>query len=198
MIRLGLTGSIAMGKSTTADFFSKAGIPVYSADRQVHKLYKQQPALFLIEKSFPGVVQQGSIDRQILSQLIANDPQKLKKLEAIVHPLLRDCEQAFLNQAKQDHHFLVVLDIPLLYETAAENRVDYVLVVSTSFELQRQRVLSRANMNEEKFKMILKRQLPDEEKRRRADFIIDTSYGFAATAKMVNSLCRYFINKVNE
>jgi len=194
VIRLGLTGSIAMGKSTTADFFAQEGIPVYSADRQVHELYMQEPALSLIESSFPGTVKNGQVDREILSQFIINNSDHLKKLEEIIHPLLRSHEQEFLQQAKEKQHRLVVLDIPLLYETGAETRIDYVVVVSAPFYYQRQRVFARSGMNEQKFNMILARQLPDEEKRRRADFIINTGYGFDKTKAMVRSLCRYLIH----
>jgi len=192
MIRLGLTGSIAMGKSTTLDFFAQKGIAVYSADAQVHKLYTQEPALSLIEEAFPGAVINGRVDRQILSYSIANNSQSLKKLEAIVHPLLRVKEQTFLQKAEKNRHQLAVLDIPLLYETGAESRVDYVAVVSAPFEIQCQRVLARKEMNEEKFKLILARQLPDEEKRYRADFIINTGFGFEAVGAMVNSLYNFF------
>jgi len=198
MIRLGLTGSIGMGKSTTADFFNKEGIQIYSADAQIHQLYSQEPALSLIEAAFPGAVKSGLVDRRILSQFIEKNPHALKKLEAIVHPLLREREQAFLQQAERDRQKLVVLDIPLLYETGAEARVDYVVVVSAPLALQRQRVLLREGMSEEKFTLILARQLPDEEKRRRADFIINTGSGFEATRIMVRSLCLYMINKMDK
>jgi len=192
MIRLGLTGSIAMGKSTAADLFAKLGVPVYSADAQVHKLYGEEAVQAKIEAAFPGTVHENQVDRQRLSRLITQNSQDLKQLEAIVHPLLRAHEQAFLRQAETQQHQLAVLDIPLLYETGAENRVDFVAVVSAPFALQRQRVLARAHMDEEKFNLILARQLPDEEKRKRADFIIDSAHGLAPMRAMISSLYSAF------
>jgi len=195
MIRLGLTGSIGMGKSTTSDMFAEQGIPIYSADTQVHKLYESEPALSLIEAAFPDVIRQGRIERSLLSHYISRDTQALKKLEAIVHPLLQEHEQAFLHQARAAHHQLVVLDIPLLYETQAQNRVDYVVVVSAPAPIQRQRVLARTNMGQEKYQAILTRQLPDEEKRRRADFIINTACSLDETRMMVCSICNFFAKR---
>jgi len=192
MIRLGLTGSIAMGKSTTAGLFARLGVAVYSADAQVHKIYTQEPALSKIEAAFPGSVNQGKVDRQILSRFIAKDPNLLKKLEAIVHPLLQVQEQAFLQNCGREQRKMVVLDIPLLYETGAQTRVDYVAVVSASLTLQRERALAREGMDERKFSLMLARQMPDEEKRRRADFIIDTRHNLDTTLAMVRSLCRFF------
>jgi len=192
MIRLGLTGSIAMGKSTAADLFAEFGVPVYSADAQVHKLYREKFVQEKIEAAFPGTVYENQVDRQRLSRLITQNSQALKQLEAIVHPLLRTHEQAFLRQAETQPHRLVVLDIPLLYETGAEARLDCVAVVSAPFALQRQRVLARAHMDEEKFNLILARQLPDEEKRKRADFIIDSSHGLATMRAMISSLYSAF------
>jgi len=193
MIRLGLTGSIGMGKTTIAGLFSAQGIAVYSADAQVHKLYRREPALSMIEAAFPGVTRQGKVERALLSRYITENPQELKRLEAIVHPLLHSYEQEFLHFAQSHHHRLVVLDIPLLYETGGENRVDYVAVASAPAAIQRQRVLARAHMNEEKFHAILARQMPDEEKRRRADFIINTACSLDETRMMVQSLCAFLI-----
>jgi len=196
MIRLGLTGSIGMGKSTTASLFAEFGVPVYSADMQVHKLYGQRSVLILIEAAFPGVTRKGRVDRRLLSQYIRDRPQALAQLEAIVHPLLRSHEQEFLHQNQLKGEKLAVLDIPLLYETKAETRVDYIAVVSAPFNLQRQRVLARDNMDEEKLNLILARQLPDEEKRQHADFIINTGYGIEATRAMVRSLYQFFCKKL--
>lgn len=162
-----------MGKTTTAKLFAEAGIPVYDADAVVHELY-QSEAVPLIAKAFPEAVIDGRIDRKILSGLVLNQPQRLQQLEAIVHPLVHEKEKQFLQQAEADGAAVVVLDIPLLFETGGTKRVDKILVVSAPYEIQRQRVLSRENMTEEKFQSILARQLPDAEKRAKADFIVDT------------------------
>ena len=173
MIRLGLTGSIGMGKSTTAQIFADRGVPVYDADAVVHQLY-QGEAVPLIAEAFPEAVIDGQVDRKILSACVFGKPDELKKLENIVHPLVRAKEQQFLRDAEAKGEPLVVLDIPLLFETGAMDRVDKILVVSAPYEIQRERVLSREGMTEEKFQAILARQMPDEQKRAKADFIVDT------------------------
>ena len=173
MIRLGLTGSIGMGKSTTAQIFADRGVPVYDADAVVHQLY-QGEAVPLIAEAFPEAVKDGHVDRKILSACVLGRPDELKKLENIVHPLVRAKEQQFLRDAEAKGEPLVVLDIPLLFETGAMDRVDKILVVSAPYEIQRERVLSREGMTEEKFQAILARQMPDEVKRAKADFIVDT------------------------
>ncbi|HWD14822.1 dephospho-CoA kinase [Pseudochrobactrum sp. sp1633] len=173
MIRLGLTGSIGMGKSTTAQIFADRGVPVYDADAVVHQLY-QGEAVPLIAEAFPEAVIDGRVDRKILSACVLGKPDELKKLENIVHPLVRAKEQQFLRDAEAKGEPLVVLDIPLLFETGAMDRVDKILVVSAPYEIQRERVLSREGMTEEKFQAILARQMPDEQKRAKADFIVDT------------------------
>jgi dephospho-CoA kinase len=176
MIILGLTGSIAMGKSTTAKLFAEAGVPVYDADATVHRLYEGEAAP-AIEAAFPGTTVDGKVDRARLSARVVNDPAAIKRLEGIVHPMLGASRQKFLLDAEQSGAPVVVVDVPLLFETGGEKRVDAVVVVTTSPEIQRERVLTRANMTPEMLATVLTRQLPDAEKRKRADFVVDTSHG---------------------
>ncbi|HWX05573.1 MAG TPA: dephospho-CoA kinase [Bradyrhizobium sp.] len=176
MIILGLTGSIAMGKSTTAKLFAEAGVPVYDADATVHRLYEGEAAP-AIEAAFPGTTVDGKVDRARLSARVVNDPAAIKRLEGIVHPMLGASRQKFLLDAEQSGAPVVVVDVPLLFETGGEKRVDAVVVVTTSPEIQRERVLTRANMTAEMLATVLTRQLPDAEKRKRADFVVDTSHG---------------------
>ncbi|MBS0528536.1 MAG: dephospho-CoA kinase [Proteobacteria bacterium] len=173
---LGLTGSIGMGKSTTAKLFSEAGVPVYDADATVHKVYEGEAAP-AIEAAFPGTTVNGRVDRERLSARVVHDPAAMKRLEQIVHPMLRAYHQKFLDDAEKSGAPVAVVDVPLLFETGGEARVDAVVVVSTSPEAQRERILARDNMTHEKLDSILARQLPDAEKRKRADFIVDTSHG---------------------
>lgn len=190
MILLGLTGSIGMGKSTTARLFEEAGIPVNDADRVVHDLYRGE-AVAAVDEAFPGVAVEGVIDRQALSRRLAENPAHFKILEAIVHPLVKAREQRFVQEARAAGSWLVVLDIPLLFEGGGEGRVDYVAVVSCDSSEQRRRVLARPGMTEEKFEMILSRQMPDEEKRKRADFVIDTGWGMDHARNQVSDIiCR--------
>ncbi|NJM28881.1 MAG: dephospho-CoA kinase [Rhizobiales bacterium] len=175
MIILGLTGSIAMGKSETAKMFASLGVPVFDADAEVHKLYRKGGAAApLIASRFPEAVKDGVVNRQTLSRLIADDPQALGDLESVVHPLERKAECVFIEAARAKGERLVVLDIPLLFETGRESDFDYTAVVSADAEEQRRRALARPGMTVEKFKRILDRQMPDAEKRKRADFIIAT------------------------
>lgn len=176
MIVLGLTGSIGMGKSTTAKLFMEAGVPVYDADATVHKIYEGE-AVPLVEQAFPGTTADGKVDRQKLSARVVHDAAAMKQLETIVHPLLRSHHQKFLDDAERSGAPVAVVDVPLLYETGGEKRVDAVVVVTTSPEVQRARILARDNMDEAKLDAILARQLPDAEKRKRADFVVDTSDG---------------------
>ena len=176
MIILGLTGSIGMGKSTTAKLFEEAGVPVYDADATVHRLYEGE-AVPLIEAAFPGTTVNGKVDRARLSAQVMHDPVAIRRLEAIVHPMLGASRQKFLEDAERSGAPVAVVDVPLLYETGGEKRVDAVVVVTTTPENQRQRILARDNMTEEKLNAILARQLPDAEKRKRADFVVDTSHG---------------------
>lgn len=189
MIVLGLTGSIGMGKSTTAGLFAEMGVPVNDADRVVHELYRSD-AVAPISALFPDAVIDGIVDRQKLSENLAKNPAKFKELEAIVHPLVRMKETAFVKQALANGEPMVVLDIPLLFETGGEVRVDRVVVVSCSAELQRQRVLARPGMTEEKFELILSRQVPDAEKRARADYVIDTGHGIDSARAQVKTIVR--------
>jgi dephospho-CoA kinase len=187
MIRLGLTGSIGMGKSTTADLFRDAGIPVNDADAVVHDLYAGEAAP-LVKAAFPGTVKNGIVDRTELARQLALDTTGFKRLEAIVHPLVRERERLFVDQQDLTGADMVVLDIPLLFESGAESRVDKIVVVSCDPQIQRQRVLARPGMTAEKFDMILSRQTPDAEKRARADYVIDTGKGIDAARQRVNDI----------
>jgi dephospho-CoA kinase len=173
---LGLTGSIGMGKSTTAKLFAEAGVPVYDADATVHRIYQGEAAP-AIEAAFPGTTADGKVDRARLSAKVVHDPAAIQRLEQIVHPMLRSYHQKFLDDAERAGAPVVVVDVPLLFETGGEKRVDAVMVVTTAPELQRQRILARGTMTAETLDAILARQTPDAEKRRRADFVVDTSHG---------------------
>ena len=173
---LGLTGSIGMGKSTTAKLFTEAGVPVYDADAAVHKIYEGEAAP-AIEAAFPGTTVDGKVDRAKLSAKVVHDPAAIKQLEQIVHPMLGASRKKFLDEADRSGAPVVVMDIPLLFETGGEKRVDAVVVVSTDPATQRERILARGTMTSEALDGILARQLPDAEKRKRADFVVDTSHG---------------------
>ena len=187
MIVLGLTGSIGTGKSTTSTMFRDLGVPVHDADATVHDLYGKE-AVGPVAARFPEVLKDGAIDRKALSAVLAGSPERFRELEEIVHPLVRARETAFLETARQAGAALVVLDVPLLFESGGEARVDKVVVVTCDPEIQRQRVLARPGMTEEKFALILSRQMPDAEKRRRADFLIDTGKGLEAARKQVEEI----------
>ena len=176
MIILGLTGSIGMGKSTTAKLFVEAGVPVYDADATVHQLYEGEAAP-AIETAFPGTTADGKVDRPKLSARVVHDPAAMKQLEQIVHPMLGASRQKFFADAERAGAPVAVVDVPLLYETGGEKRVDAVVVVTTSPENQRARIMARGTMTSEALDSILARQLPDAEKRKRADFVVDTSHG---------------------
>ncbi|MBA1155204.1 dephospho-CoA kinase [Microvirga mediterraneensis] len=183
---LGLTGSIGMGKSATADLFRRLGVPVHDADATVHRLYRGRAAP-LIEKVFPGTVADGAVDRAKLGAVVLGDPEGMKQLEAIVHPLVRDEEEAFLEKVSALSP-VAVLDIPLLFETGGEARCDAVLVVTAPASVQRDRVLARPGMTDEKFRVILAKQMPDADKRARAHFLVDSSRGFASAEAQVRSI----------
>ncbi|MFT4161503.1 dephospho-CoA kinase [Shinella sp.] len=187
MIVLGLTGSIGTGKSTTAAMFRDFGVPVHDADATVHDLYRAE-AVAPVAALFPDALQDGVIDRKALSAVLARSPERFGELEAVIHPLVRSRETAFLDAERRNGAPLVLLDIPLLYETGGEKRVDKVVVVTCDPQVQRQRVLARPGMTEEKFQLILSRQMPDAEKRRRADFIIDTGRGLEAAREQVEEI----------
>lgn len=176
MLILGLTGSIGMGKSTTAKLFAEAGVPVYDADAAVHQLYEGEAAP-AIEAAFPGTTANGKVDRAKLSARVVGDAAAMKQLEQIVHPMLGASRQKFFADAEAAKAPVVLLDIPLLYETGGEKRVDAVVVVTTSPERQRERVLARGTMDAQKLDAIIAKQMPDAEKRKRADFVVDTSHG---------------------
>jgi dephospho-CoA kinase len=187
MLIVGLTGSIGMGKSETAKMFARHGVPVCDSDATVHALYdKGGLAVGPVGAAFPGVVVDGRVERERLSRAVVGKPEAIAKLEAIVHPLVGEAQRAFLQQAAASAAHMVVLDIPLLFETGGDKRVDVVVVVSAPAEVQRQRVLARPGMTAEKLDAILKKQMPDAEKRARADFVVDTSKGLAeADAQVV-------------
>ena len=184
---LGLTGSIGMGKSATSAMFAEAGVPVFDADACVHALY-QGAAVEPVGWAFPGAVVDGVIDRARLSAQVLADPDALRRLEAIVHPLVRAARETFLAEARTRGAPLAVLDIPLLYETGGEAAVDAVVVVSAPESVQKARVLARPGMTEAKFSAIKAKQVPDAEKRRRARFVIDTAHGFAAARRQVGAV----------
>ncbi len=189
MVIVGLTGSIGMGKSETAKMFRALGIPVYDADAAVHKLYAPGgPAVDPLEAAFPGVTGENGVDREKLAKRVLGDAEALKKLERIVHPLVGIAQLEFLQQAAAANTAVVVIDVPLLYETGGEKRVDCVVVVSAPYELQRQRVLERPGQSEEKFQAILSKQVSDAEKRRRADFIIESDKGLEAALQQVKHI----------
>jgi dephospho-CoA kinase len=187
MFILGLTGSVGMGKSVTARFFAEEGVPVHDADAVVHRLYEGE-AVAAIEAAFPGATAAGKVDRTKLAARVLGDDAALKRLEAIVHPLVREAERRLLAAAAANGEKVAVLDIPLLFETGGDARVDAVVVVSAPAEVQRARVLERPGMTVEKLEAILAKQMPDAEKRRRADFVVDTSKGFEAARAEVRAI----------
>ncbi|MFA6264268.1 MAG: dephospho-CoA kinase [Pseudolabrys sp.] len=191
MFVLGLTGSIGMGKSATAKMFAEEGVPVQDADAVVHRLY-EGAATAAIEAAFPGTTAGGKVDRTKLGAQVIGNPEAIARLERIVHPLVAQERERFLAEAKQGGADVAVLDIPLLYETGGDESCDAVVVVSAPAGLQRERVLARAGMTEERFAAILAKQMPDTDKRARADFIVDTSRGFDAARAQV----REVLNKV--
>ncbi|MFC3080558.1 dephospho-CoA kinase [Phenylobacterium terrae] len=188
MIVIGLTGSIGMGKSTTAKMFEEEGVPVYDADAEVHRLYAKGGAgVAPVEAAFPGVTRDGAVDREELGKRVLNNPEALRRLQSIVYPLMQS-RQGFLEKARADGKDMAVLDIPLLFETGGEKNVDAVVVASAPAEIQRRRVLEREGMTEEKLNAILAKQLPDAEKRQRADFIVETGEGFDAARAQVRQI----------
>ena len=187
MVVIGLTGSIGMGKSTTARFFAEAGVPVYDADQVVHRLYAGQAAP-MIEAEFPGVTNTQGVDRHELAKRVLDDCEALRRLERIIHPLVQREELRFLNEAERAGFPIAILDIPLLFETGADRRVDAVVVATAPAEIQRARAFERAGMTEEKFQAVLAKQMPDADKRRRADFVVDTSQGFASARQQVHAI----------
>jgi dephospho-CoA kinase len=189
MFILGLTGSIGMGKSATAKMFAEEGVPVHDADAVVHRLYEGE-AVPLIEAAFPGTTAGGKVDRDKLGKRVLDDADAIKRLEQIVHPLVAAARDKFLADAEKSGAPVALLDIPLLYETKGEGRCDAVVVVSAPAAVQRERTLARPGMTEQKLETILARQVPDAEKRRRADFVVDTSQGFDHARAQVRDIVR--------
>ncbi len=187
MLIVGLTGSIGMGKSTTAQMFRDEGVAVHDSDAAVHEIYRG-PRSQAIERAFPGSTSDGAVDRAKLAAMILGRPEEIARLESIVHPLAQEMRRAFVEAQRARGAQIVVVDIPLLYETGAEKEVDKVLVVSASAELQRERVMARPGMTDEKFGAILARQLPDSEKRKRADFVVHTDRGMKAARQEVRAI----------
>jgi dephospho-CoA kinase len=192
MFVLGLTGSIGMGKSTTAKMFAAEGVPVHDADAAVHKLYEGE-ASPAIEAAFPGTTGKGRVNRVKLGQRVLGDEIAMKRLEHIVHPLVRQAEERFLAEAKKNGAKVALLDIPLLYETAGDKRCDAVVVVTAPSDIQRVRAFERPGMTAEKFESILAKQTPDTEKRRRADFVVDTSQGLDAARAQVRDILKAIV-----
>lgn len=189
MIILGLTGSIGMGKSATAEIFRDAGLPVYDADAAVHEIYEPGgSAVEPIGALFAGVIRDGRVDRAALREKVINDPEALKRLEQAVHPLVGETQMKFRKNAFESGADIAVLDIPLLFETGGEARVDHVVVVTAHEDEQRTRVMARPGMTEETFKVILGKQISDSEKRKRADFIINTRLDIAYARDQVLAL----------
>ena len=191
MIILGLTGSIGMGKTSAARALRRLGVPVHDADATVHRLLgpggKAVPA---IQELFPQAVEQGAVNRRTLGGIVFADPAALHRLESVLHPMVRDEERAFLKRMRRRHRRIAVLDIPLLYETGAELRVDAVIVVSAPAALQARRVLARPGMTAQKFTQILRQQTPDAEKRRRADFVVSTGLGHDRSLRQLERIVR--------
>lgn len=189
MIIVGLTGSIGMGKTTTARFFADEGIPVNDADAVVHDLYRTD-AVEPVEREFPGSTKDGVVNRQELSRQLTLRPDGFKRLEAIVHPLVREREHQFIDRQKQAGAEIVVLDIPLLFESGRDDAMDTIVVVTSDPDIQRERVLARPAMTEDKFRLILSRQTPDREKRQKADFLVDTGNGMDAARTRVQAIIK--------
>ena len=189
MFILGLTGSIGMGKSTAAGFFREAGVPVHDSDAVVHRLYEGE-AVAAIEAAFPGVTVDGRIDRARLGEKLVGRPEAIKQLEAIVHPLVRAVSERFIADSQARGARVIVLDIPLLFETGGEKRVDAVVVVSAPPDVQRARVLARAGMTAERLDALLARQMSDAEKRARAHFVVDSSRSFDSARAQIHGILR--------
>jgi dephospho-CoA kinase len=187
MLIVGLTGSIGMGKSTTAQMFREEGVAVHDSDAAVHAIYRG-PQSEAIERAFPGSTRDGVVDRARLAAMTLGRPEEIARLESIVHPLVQELRRAFLAAERERGAAISVVDVPLLYETGAEKAVDKIVVVTASPEIQRERVLARPGMTEEKFSAILARQLPDSQKRERADFVVHTDRGLEAARAEVRAI----------
>lgn len=197
MITLGLTGSIGMGKTTTANLFAEAGAYIYDADAAVHDLYKNGGAAVApIAAAFPTAVYAGAVDRTALRAIVVEDPEKFTLLNAIVHPLVAESERAAREAAKAGQHQVIILDVPLLFENGGADRCDYTAVVTASEVTQRERVLSRPGMSEKDLQKILARQMPNSEKRARADFIISSDFGLDFAREHVAAIMGLLIRLV--
>jgi dephospho-CoA kinase len=190
MITVGLTGSIATGKTEVAKMFAAAGVPVFDSDAEVHALYAEKVTGEMLGSVFPAAVVDGKIDRQRLGQVVLGSPEDLRKLESLIHPMIRKRQESFIAHWQEKRSPFVVLDIPLLFETGRERELDYVIVVSASEDNQRKRALARPGMTEKKLASILARQIPDAEKRRRADFVIENSGSLDHLRTQVDALSR--------
>jgi dephospho-CoA kinase len=198
MIKLALTGSIGMGKTTTAAMFAARGVPVYDADAAVHQAYAPGgEAVAPLEWAFPGVIgKNGGIDRAKLREKVAKSPEAMKKLESIVHPIVGEHQRAFVAKCARAGADIVLLDIPLLFETGGDKRADAIVVVTAPKDVQRQRVLARGGMTEAEFDAILARQTPDSEKRRRADFVINTGFGIPYAEAQVDEILKALRSRI--
>lgn len=189
MIVIGLTGSMAMGKSETARLFAESGIPVFDSDAEVRRLYQRGGAAAEpMAKIVPEAMKNGRVDRKILAKILAKDPELLSRVEALVHPMVQNSQRAFLDRCRATGHKMALLDIPLLFESKHKPDIDIVVVVSAPAEVQRKRLLERAGATQEKIDLLLKRQMPDDEKRRRADYVIDTSRGIESARDAVKAV----------
>ena len=194
MLIVGLTGSMGMGKSTAARRFRSHGIAVFDADAEVHRLYEGE-AVPLIDAAFPGTVVSGQVDRKKLAAVVVDDPEALDRLEALIHPLVHEAERRFLLDEDEKGSAMAVLEIPLLFETAGDALVDITIVVTADAEIQRRRVLAREGMTEAKFDQLLAQQMPDAEKRAKADFVVDTSGPIAETVQRLDKLIAELANR---
>lgn len=199
MILLGLTGSIGMGKSATSEMFREMGVRVYDADASVHALYAEGGAAVpVLEEVFPSVIVDGVVDRMKLRDVVIGNPDELKRLESLVHPLTRAAQIQFLEEAQAAGVPFIVLDVPLLFETGGDARCDYVAVVSASAETQRERVMAREGMTEAVFEDIRSKQVPDADKRAKADFVISTGFGFDFAREQVQAIVNLMVAKATE
>lgn len=189
MIMIAMTGSIATGKSTTAKIFAHFGIPVFDADAAVHSLYRGRAAP-LIEDTFPGTTRNNAVDHSHLSQILMEDSNAFKTLEAIIHPLVRDMQKEFIKKWSQKNSPIVLFDIPLLFETCAEKDMDIIVVVTCKEDIQIERVFQRPGMTKEKFDMVRHNQMADKDKRQRAHFLVDSSFGITSANQQVHGIIR--------
>ncbi len=197
MIKLAITGSIGMGKTTTAKLFEKQGIPMFDADQAVHDLYtKNQAAIAAIAAKFPKAIQNNVVNRDALSAHLAKHPDDFPKLEEIIHPLILAQREIWTQQQDKNGELIILFDIPLLFETGGAAFVDYCIVVSAPSSVQKKRVLARAGMHEQKFEQIVSRQMPDAQKRENADYIIHTDTGFTDASLQVKAVLRHIRTRV--